>query len=154
LFHNLIEIFLVAALTVSECLPRFQIPYFVQDIEKSSMGLWEQTREAHEPLQLPCNHEFIPNNTCIPIGDIFDEAFSNMISPECIYDKELMKLWYKRNCSFKVPSSCVSLRLTYSKGVWDNAKLHVLPKGLRREKGAINEGTNEEKRNKGLRDSN
>jgi hypothetical protein len=29
-----------------------------------------------------------------------------------------------------------------------------LPKGLRREKGAINEGTNEEKRNKGLRDSN
>jgi secreted Zn-dependent insulinase-like peptidase len=90
------------------------------------MELWKQTREADEPLQLPCKNEFIPNNSCIPIGDLFDEAFSNMISPKCIYDKELMKLWYKRDCSFKVHFSRVYIRLTYSKGVWDNAKLHVV----------------------------
>lgn len=126
LFIIIIDIFLVAFLSVSKLVPWFGIPYSVQDIEESLMKFWKETQEAHEPLGLPCKNEFIPYNTSIDVGDIVDEDFSNMTPPKCIFDEDSMKLWYKRDCTSKAPFACIYIQIKYSKGVWDNAKTCAL----------------------------
>ncbi|XAR60816.1 Insulysin [Bertholletia excelsa] len=102
--------------------PWFGSRYIEEDISPSLMDLWKDPSEIDISLHLPAKNDFIPCDFTIR-GE--KAPSSDALSPRCILDEPLMKLWYKLDRTFKLPRANTYFRIAL-KGAYDTLKNFVL----------------------------
>nr|XP_027192391.1 nardilysin-like [Cicer arietinum] len=91
----------------------FGIYYSVEDIDRSLMKLWRNSPSIDYSLYLPSKNEFIPTISSVHLEDIYDDDCQHSTSPSCITDDATMKIWYKRDTTYKVPFSSTYFRINF-----------------------------------------
>jgi nardilysin len=106
-----------------QCVPWYGTQYYVETIDETSMKLWNEHHNLHESFKFPTENDFIPRDISIHVGDTSNKE--NSTSLKCIVQEQRMKFWFKKDISFKIPRTCIFIRINF-KGTHNTAKNSAL----------------------------
>lgn len=79
----------------------YQVPFSIHKIDDSLISRWRSTDNVHS-LSLPQ-----PNQYIVPKPEVYPNEQATCSVPQCISDKDGLKVWYKQDQTFKVPKGYI-----------------------------------------------